>query len=92
MKKRVNLKVFGNVQGVFFRAQIKKKAEELRLVGWARNESDGTVKIVAEGEEKLLKDFINWCYNGVLNAQVEKVDIEWQEVTGEFGEFEIRYR
>jgi len=89
--RRAVIKVYGNVQGVFFRVNTQIKARELNLNGWARNEPDGTVKIVAEGEEKNLKNLIDWCYNGVRYAKVEKIDINWQEATGEFNAFEIKY-
>jgi acylphosphatase len=91
MSKRTILKIYGRVQGIFFRDSTQRKARELGLTGWVRNEPDGTVKIVAEGEEGDLKKLIKWCYNGPRLARVEKVDIEWAEATGEFERFEIIY-
>lgn len=44
------MKIFGRVQGVFFRDFVQRKAKELNLSGWVENEPDGTVQIVAEGE------------------------------------------
>ena len=58
MKKQTVLKIYGRVQGVFFRDSSRRKAKELGLSGWVRNEPDGTVQIVAEGEEKSLKKLI----------------------------------
>lgn len=75
---------------MFFRAQAKKRADELGLVGWVRNEPDGMVQIVAEGREDELKKLIEWCYN-VPSARVEKIDVEWGEATNEFKEFSIKY-
>jgi acylphosphatase len=89
--KRVELKIYGLVQGVFFRDSTKEKAKELDLAGWVRNEPDGTVKVVAEGEEEKLKELIDWCKEGSPSARVEKVDVSWQDATGEFWRFEIRY-
>ena len=48
--KRVRLLIHGRVQGVFFRASAQQKAVELELSGWVRNNSDGSVEILAEGE------------------------------------------
>jgi len=91
MKKQVVLKIYGRVQGVLFRYSSQKKAKDLNLSGWARNETDGTVQIVAEGEEKDLNEFINWCRSGEVGpAKVDKVDIEWQEPTGEFNDFSVK--
>jgi acylphosphatase len=64
MRKRVGLKIYGKVQGVFFRDSSQRKAKELDLSGWIKNEPDGTVRITAEGEEKDLKELIEWCRAG----------------------------
>ena len=90
-QKRAVLKIYGRVQRVFFRDSSRRKARKLGLVGWVKNESDSSVKIIAEGEEKNLKEFIEWCYNGPILARVEKVEVEWGEPRGEFEGFEIRY-
>ena len=58
MKKRTDLKIYGKVQGVFFRDTARIEAEKLGLTGFVRNTPDGTVEIVAEGEDKNLKKFI----------------------------------
>ncbi len=91
MIKRVEIQVFGRVQGVFFRDRTTKKARELNLTGWVKNESDGLVRIVAEGEEKNLKKLIKWSKRGPLFAKVDKIDVKWEEGKGEFKDFEIKY-
>jgi acylphosphatase len=91
MIKRIVLKIYGEVHGVSFRYYTQQKARSLNLIGWVRNEPDGTVKIMAEGEEKNLKKLVDWCYNGVRFAKVDKVEVKWEEASGEFKEFEIKY-
>jgi acylphosphatase len=91
MKKQVVLKIYGRVQMVFFRDSTRRKARKLGLTGWVSNESDGTVKVVAEGEEKKLEELIKWCYNGPMLARIDKIDVEWQKATGQFERFEIKY-
>lgn len=92
MGKQVVLKVYGRVQGVVFRNSTKSKADELGLAGWVKNEDDGTVKIVAEGEENNLEKLIEWCKAGGSRfAKVEKVDVEWLTHSGEFNNFVIKY-
>ena len=91
MNKRVVLKIYGRVQMVMYRDSARRQAQKLGLVGWVMNKSDGTVQITAEGEEKKLKQLIDWCYNGSILAKVEKIDINWQEVVGQFDKFEIKY-
>jgi len=89
-RARVAIQISGRVQGVFFRYGAKAEAERLDLRGWARNEPDGSVTIVAEGEKDNLQKLIAWCKKGTEYSKVEKVDVEWQEANGEFDGFEIR--
>ena len=89
--KRIEIIIIGQVQGVLFRFYAKEQAERLGVNGWAKNEPDGSVKIVAEGDEKRLQEFAAWCYNGPVNAKVAKTKVEWQKATGQFKEFSIRY-
>jgi len=85
--KRLQLIIYGQVQGVFFRARTREKGRELNLSGWVKNEPDGTVKIVAEGEENDLQRLVDWVYN----LRVDKLNISWEEATGEFASFSINY-
>lgn len=88
--KQIIITIYGKVQGVFFRWETKNKADELNLSGYVENETDGSVKIVAEGKGKNLKELVKWCYNGASGAVVEKVGVEWGEASGEFKEFDIK--
>jgi acylphosphatase len=75
MKKHFTIRIHGQVQGVFFRASTKEKADELGVTGLVRNEPDGSVHVEAEGEGKSLETFIRWCHQGPARAAVEKCDI-----------------
>lgn len=88
---RVHLIVHGSVQGVFYRASAQKEAEKLGLAGWARNNSSGSVEIVAEGLRTDLEKFVVWCKQGPTNADVAKIDVDWEEASEEFKRFEIVY-
>ena len=85
--QHLNIKIFGRVQGVLFRASAKKKAEELQIIGFARNEPNGSVYIEAEGEKENLEKFLNWCHKGPLFATVEKVESEFTSELKHFIEF-----
>lgn len=76
MTKHLNIKIFGRVQGVFFRDSVRRKAEEWGIDGFVRNEPDGSVYIEAEGPEEPLEKLVNWCWEGSEMAKVEKVEIE----------------
>lgn len=65
----------GKVQGVFFRASTKEKADELMITGTVRNNEDGSVAIEAEGEELALEKFIAWCKQGPRLARVDRCEI-----------------
>lgn len=80
----------GKVQGVFFRATTKSTAEQLGLVGWVKNEPDGTVQIHVEGPEDKIHDLIDWCRSGPEYANVEGVE-SWDENANGFDSFEIRH-
>ncbi len=86
--KRVRILVYGDVQGVFFRANTVSTAKGLGLKGWVRNRRDGSVEIVAEGSQAKLIELIEWCKNGgPPAARVDKVDYKWDEPKGEFSDF-----
>ena len=85
------IKIFGRVQGVFFRQSAKDKADELGIVGWAQNQPDSSVLIEADGHDDDMEEFIAWCNEGPEGAEVEKV--ECVDIDSEFEdeEFVIRY-
>jgi acylphosphatase len=89
--KRVRLIVRGRVQGVYFRASARDRARQLGLSGWARNCPDGSVEVVAEGDTARLEQFVVWAHGGPPGAVVTDIAIEWQEASGEFVGFVIRY-
>lgn len=89
MKKAVQLKISGIVQGVFFRQSTMEKARELDICGWVRNCEDGSVEIEAEGEEDLLKVFIHWCHRGPQRAVVKNVEMKNIEAKN-FSQFGIK--
>ncbi len=90
MSRHLNIKVFGKVQGVYFRATTGKKAREFDIKGFATNEPDGSVYIEAEGEKEQLDKFIGWCQKGPERAVVEKVESQ-EDAMQNFKNFETRH-
>ena len=82
---RARVRVHGRVQGVFFRAETADRARSLDLTGWVRNCPDGTVEAVFEGERERVESMVGWCGRGPAGAQVEGVDVKWEEPAGEAG-------
>lgn len=88
--KHINIRVQGNVQGVFFRSNAEELAKKLNIVGYVRNEPDGSVYIEAEGKEQDLDQLVSWCHHGPDAADVEKVEVDEGEIQV-FNGFEIKY-
>jgi acylphosphatase len=74
--------VRGRVQGVFFRTEARDRAASLGLGGWVRNNPDGTVEAVFEGERERVESMVDWCRRGPALAQVEDVAVAWEEPQG----------
>lgn len=91
MLQRVHVIVHGRVQGVYFRASTRDRARQLGLAGWVRNCSDGSVELIAEGEKAKLEQLVTWCHGGPPGAVVTDLNVEWQEATGEFVGFVVKY-
>lgn len=88
--KRLEASVFGRVQGVYYRASTRQQAQALGLSGWVRNEYDGSVRVVAEGDEAALDRLLAYLEQGPPGAYVSRVETTWQEATGEFSAFYVR--
>ena len=88
---RARVRVYGRVQGVFFRYNTRRRALELGLKGWVRNVPDGTVEILVEGPRDKVERLIDWARVGPPLAKVTKVDVQWEDYRGEFDSFEIVY-
>ena len=87
--KHVSIRVSGRVQGVFFRAATKEKADELQIKGKVWNNDDGSVSIEAEGEEQNLERFLAWCRQGPPSARVDRCEIK-ETTPQHFGRFFIQ--
>ena len=84
--------VYGYVQGVFFRAFVSRRAEDLGLAGYVRNLPGGeAVEVVAEGARKQLEQLVSHLKVGPPAARVERVVTNWAEYTGSYSGFSIRY-
>jgi acylphosphatase len=87
--KHISITIRGKVQGVFFRASAKDKADTLGVRGFVCNQRNGDVYIEAEAGEVVLQLFIDWCHQGPPRASVEKVEMA-DGPNCDFEGFEIR--
>ncbi|RLD14334.1 MAG: acylphosphatase [Caldiserica bacterium] len=90
MKKRIEVKIYGIVQGVGFRFYAQFRALELGIKGYVKNNFDGSVTFVGEGDEEDLKKMVEYLKKGPTGAVVQKIDIDWKEAKDEFKDFRIR--
>lgn len=87
-RKNLRVIVSGKVQGVFFRASVKKVADALGVKGFVRNEHNGSVFVEAEGEDDRVNKLIDYCHHGPDTARVDKVSITLGVMVG-YDSFEI---
>jgi acylphosphatase len=81
----------GRVQGVFFRAFVKRWAYQLNLNGYVCNLPDGRVEVLAEGEKAALVKLLEHVREGPPEARVDEIMEEWGEARGDFSGFAVRY-
>ncbi|CAN5271069.1 acylphosphatase [soil metagenome] len=67
--------VHGFVQGVYFRESVRRRAAATSVSGWVRNNRDGTVEAVFEGEPEAVEQLVAFCREGPRGAHVGRVDV-----------------
>ncbi len=88
--QRVHVWVKGRVQGVGFRAHVQYSARQIGVAGWVRNVGEDTVEAVGEGEHAQLEQLVDAMRRGPRGSQVDESNVEWQNATGEFTDFQLR--
>lgn len=86
--KQLSIIVSGKVQGVFFRASAKQKADELGIKGTVTNLPDGRVYIEAQGSDENLSSFQSWCRQGPPRAVVSNLELKPTDLKN-FSDFKI---
>ena len=71
----MHLRIEGRVQGVYYRQTTIKKALEIGdISGWVRNRTDGSVELLAKGEENALQELKDCCRVGSATSKVTAVE------------------
>jgi acylphosphatase len=81
----VRLVVRGRVQGVGYRWWARGQARRLKLAGWVRNRSDGSVELLAIGSPAAVQHLAEACRHGPSSAEVasvERFEAELQDLEG----------
>jgi acylphosphatase len=87
---RQRVVIHGYVQGVFFRDTVRRLAQQRGVSGWVRNNRDGTVEAVFEGEPDAVDPLVEFSRRGPRGAAVEHVDVYDEEPEGLAG-FDVGY-
>ena len=82
MNVRRRVVVRGHVQGVFFRDTCRREARSRQVAGWVRNNDDGTVEAVFEGEEVAVTALVVWAHQGPAGARVTGVEVTEEKPEG----------
>ncbi|NMC10579.1 MAG: acylphosphatase [Methanothrix sp.] len=87
--QRVEIIARGDVQRVGFRDAVQRIARNLGLCGTVQNLEPYDVRIVAEGDEAALKEFVKAIDIQDGPIRVQALDVNWAAATGEFQYFKI---
>lgn len=88
---RARVYITGRVQGVNFRYYARQQAARLGLNGWVRNLRDGRVEAVIEGLKPAVDQMLAWCDHGPSSAHVDRIEVEWEDISEWMNDFTIRY-
>lgn len=81
--------ITGKVQGVRYRDYVQVSAGELGLVGYTKNNPDGTVLVLAQGEPEVLRNFVEYLHEGSVLSEVESVSVDWHTATVTYDDFSV---
>ena len=85
--------ITGRVQGVMFRDFVQRKAQNLNISGTVKNQPDGSVEVVAQGEEKNLHKLLELLHKGPMITRiinrVDNIKAEWSQPIESFYDFKI---
>ena len=89
MIKEIECLIHGRVQGVMFRDFARGQACRRHLTGTVENLADGSVRVMAQGDEPALQEFIKCLRRGSLFTRVESVAVSWRGATNQLDDFRI---
>ena len=90
MLRQIECIISGRVQGMFYRAFARRTAKNLGLVGTVENLPDGTVHVVAQGDQPTLDQYVTDLKQGSMFSRVDSVDVRWSSTERTFSDFSIQ--
>ena len=89
--KTLQIRVYGQVQGVGFRYFAHRKASDFSVKGWVRNCNDGSVEVCAQGEEPKLQQFVKVLEKGPAFASVARLAVEEMAGDKHYKDFHVEF-
>jgi acylphosphatase len=87
----LELVISGGVQGVGFRFFVERTARSYNVTGYVINLPDGRVKVIAEGSQQVLSNFLEELKKGPPLAWIESVQVNWGKYQRRFRDFSVRF-
>lgn len=75
-EEMAHVRIYGRVQGVFYRQWTMSEARAKGLSGWVRNRVDGSVEAVFKGPEETVREMFQACRRGSPRAFVTKIEYQ----------------
>ncbi|MDA8382609.1 MAG: acylphosphatase [Betaproteobacteria bacterium] len=85
MRQTQRIRIYGRVQGVFFRESMRIQAQGLGVTGWVRNRKDGSLEAMVQGSAERVAALVDWARRGPAGARVERIELAPGE--GEYAAF-----
>ncbi len=89
--QRATIIISSDVQDVGFRATVMRLGQKAGITGYVENQPNGTVRMICEGDRKVLDSFIKIIDIHEDGVEVENIDVKWSEATGEFEWFTVKF-
>ena len=88
--RSVRCRITGRVQGVWFRGSAQTEARRLGVTGYATNLADGSVEVLAHGDDSAIDQFVAWLQRGPRLARVDAVTVAPAALENSPADFEVR--
>ena len=89
MRKEIEVKVAGRVQMVMYRDFALRKARTLNIFGTVQNMKDGSVRVVAQGDEDNLNEYFSLLKKGSKFSRVDNIEVKENPTLGKYNSFNI---
>jgi acylphosphatase len=90
-QRSVLVRYFGRVQGVGFRASVRSIAQDFKLKGWVKNESDGSVHMIVTAEAAEIEAFLKAVRSSRLSGYIDREVQESSALAADLKGFDIQY-